>query len=33
MDAVSSDEAPADVYFDNKEFVINALNFDEDKKI
>jgi hypothetical protein len=25
MDAVSSDEAPADVYFDNKEFVINAL--------
>lgn len=35
MDAVSSDEVPADVYFvlENKEFVINALNFDEDKKI
>ena len=35
MDAVSSDEVPADVYFvlDNKEFVINALNFDIDKKI
>lgn len=35
MDAVSSEEVPADVYFvlDNKEFVINALNFNEDKKI
>ena len=35
MDAVSSDEAPADVYFilDEKEFLINALNFDENKKI
>lgn len=35
MDAISNDEAPADVYFllDGKEFLINALNFDEDKKI
>jgi hypothetical protein len=35
MDALSSDQAPADVYFvlDDKEFLINALSFDEDKKI
>jgi hypothetical protein len=35
MDAVSSGVVPADVYFviDNKEFLINALKFDEDKKI
>jgi hypothetical protein len=35
MDAVSSESVPADVYFviDNKEFLINAVNFVEDKKI
>ena len=35
MDAPSSDAAPADAYFviDNKEFLINALVFDADKKI
>lgn len=35
MDAISTSDGPADIYFvlDDNEYVINALNFDVDKKI